>query len=268
MSSIVDALTSHTFICSFQREDGIGFSVTNHDRPIAWRDVRAVVDASFRVSEIALERNMVGSRATLRMAANGSAVRPWFMSSDRWLSASVTVEGMQWEDRSQHYVACTGELGGVQRHGDNLVLDVLVTPPALREQPCIETSAECRAKLGDELCRVNMRTRRMSCKVEAKAGAEFTIEGQSNLGRFAFGRLRWLTGRNSGRYQEILHAEGASIRLREPPPSQVDVGDVVLLTEGCDGRLQTCQSRFANVANFRGEPHLPGTDFLLRYPGD
>ena len=35
---------------------------------------------------------------------------------------------------------------------------------------------------------------------------------------------------------------------------------------GCDRQLSTCRQRFANVANFRGFPHIPGNDFVLRYP--
>jgi hypothetical protein len=35
---------------------------------------------------------------------------------------------------------------------------------------------------------------------------------------------------------------------------------------GCDRALGTCRDRFDNVANFRGFPHIPGNDFVLRYP--
>lgn len=35
---------------------------------------------------------------------------------------------------------------------------------------------------------------------------------------------------------------------------------------GCDRQLSTCRDRFANVPNFRGFPHIPGNDFVLRYP--
>ena len=35
---------------------------------------------------------------------------------------------------------------------------------------------------------------------------------------------------------------------------------------GCDRAFATCRDRFANVANFRGFPHIPGNDFVLRYP--
>ena len=35
---------------------------------------------------------------------------------------------------------------------------------------------------------------------------------------------------------------------------------------GCDRQLGTCRNRFGNVANFRGFPHIPGNDFVLKYP--
>jgi hypothetical protein len=35
---------------------------------------------------------------------------------------------------------------------------------------------------------------------------------------------------------------------------------------GCDRRLSTCRDRFDNVPNFRGFPHIPGSDFILKYP--
>ncbi len=35
---------------------------------------------------------------------------------------------------------------------------------------------------------------------------------------------------------------------------------------GCDRQLATCRDRFANVRNFRGFPHIPGSDFVLKYP--
>jgi uncharacterized phage protein (TIGR02218 family) len=57
------------------------------------------------------------------------------------------------------------------------------------------------------------------------------------------------------------------LTLRESPSFEPAVGDLVEIREGCDKRLTTCAGRFANAANFRGEPHLPGIDLLTRYPG-
>jgi uncharacterized phage protein (TIGR02218 family) len=37
---------------------------------------------------------------------------------------------------------------------------------------------------------------------------------------------------------------------------------------GCDRQLSTCRERFDNVVNFRGFPHIPSNDFVLKYPRD
>jgi hypothetical protein len=29
---------------------------------------------------------------------------------------------------------------------------------------------------------------------------------------------------------------------------------------------RTCQARFGNILNFRGEPHIPGNDKVFSYP--
>ena len=42
-------------------------------------------------------------------------------------------------------------------------------------------------------------------------------------------------------------------------------GDTFTVTAGCDKRFETCRDRFANGANFRGFPHMPGTDRALSY---
>ena len=43
-------------------------------------------------------------------------------------------------------------------------------------------------------------------------------------------------------------------------------GDDFVVRAGCDKRLETCRDRFANVVNFRGFPHIPGQDTVIRYP--
>ncbi|MNL82394.1 hypothetical protein D3C87_2097670 [compost metagenome] len=37
------------------------------------------------------------------------------------------------------------------------------------------------------------------------------------------------------------------------------------VTVGCDKGFSTCRDRFANAVNFRGFPHMPGSDFAYSY---
>jgi uncharacterized phage protein (TIGR02218 family) len=54
--------------------------------------------------------------------------------------------------------------------------------------------------------------------------------------------------------------------MQLPMPYALTVGDAYSLQPGCDKLLATCKVKFNNVLNFRGEPHVPGTDRLFRGP--
>lgn len=184
----------------------------------------------------------------------------------RWLTAAVEVSMGPWLSPESPIVLCNGRLGQIRRGQQGLEGEVLIQPASSNDSPCPRTSPECRAQLGDRQCRIELRTRRLRTAIREMDGASLSL-GATELERFRFGGARWLSGRNSGIDQIIVDVTDGSIILREPPSFLALPGDRIELTEGCDGRLQTCHERFQNVVNFRGEPHLPGTDFVTRYPG-
>jgi uncharacterized phage protein (TIGR02218 family) len=113
---------------------------------------------------------------------------------------------------------------------------------------------------------VDLRARQRIAVAVSATGDAVIFAGLTD-GLYPFGELRWLEGPNAGLVQAIVDQEDEMLFLAEPTAFAVAVGTRALLTEGCDKRLSTCSARFANAANFRGEPHLPGMDLLTRYPG-
>jgi uncharacterized phage protein (TIGR02218 family) len=89
-------------------------------------------------------------------------------------------------------------------------------------------------------------------------------------GWFTLGRLTWTSGANAGRTAEVASHQLVSgvrhIALLEAPVRPIEAGDGFVVRAGCDKRLETCRDRFANVVNFRGFPHIPGQDTVIRYP--
>ena len=100
----------------------------------------------------------------------------------------------------------------------------------------------------------------------------FTAAGLGGFaaGWFTFGTVEWTSGANAGRRTEVLGhdiADGIAIlTLLEAPMRAIVGGDGFIIRAGCDKRLETCRDRFANVPNFRGFPHMPGNDFVIRLP--
>ena len=79
--------------------------------------------------------------------------------------------------------------------------------------------------------------------------------------------MRWLDGPLAGLTSAVRGCDPAgALVLAAPLGAAVPAGCAVLLREGCDRTLATCATRFANALNFRGEPALPGNDFVARYP--
>ena len=54
--------------------------------------------------------------------------------------------------------------------------------------------------------------------------------------------------------------------LWQRAPQAIKVGDTFRVTAGCDKTHATCRKKFANAVNFRGFPHMPGNDFIIRMP--
>lgn len=92
------------------------------------------------------------------------------------------------------------------------------------------------------------------------------ILNQSN-GYFDNGIIEFTSGDNNGQKMEIKqHANGTFI-LSLNLPQELKIGDAFKITAGCNKQFSTCCSKFNNAINFRGEPHLPGMEILLKVMG-
>ena len=85
---------------------------------------------------------------------------------------------------------------------------------------------------------------------------------------FKYGGITWDTGSNIGLTMEVKANTVLSnqIDLFLDMPFPITVGDKLGIYAGCDRKLSTCIAKFNNVANFRGEPYVPGQDQLFDYP--
>lgn len=86
---------------------------------------------------------------------------------------------------------------------------------------------------------------------------------------FLGGQVIWLTGDNAGTSMEVRSWTSATrtLKLFLDMPKAIAAGDQFTIRPGCQKRLaDDCVAKFANAANFRGFPFVPGTDFVTRYP--
>ncbi|WP_426267865.1 DUF2163 domain-containing protein [Sphingomonas sp. LHG3443-2] len=266
MSQTPLEVTTEAYGWVFQRADGIGFATTSHDKQQQIGSMTLEANMDLRPSELMLTDQMYGSTFELSGGLSSPALTVGDLLAGRWNGAAVQLLASDWAEGGETIPICAGELGRVAVEAGKFSMAVEVLPPATRLPPCIQTSPECRAVLGDRQCRIDMRKRRKRINVVASDDVEITIDAPDNE-EFALGRLRWISGANCGTEQIIISADGAKLRLQDAPQFLVKAGDQAVVRQGCDGRRATCSERFSNILNFRGEPDLPGSEILLRFPG-
>lgn len=252
-----------------ERRDGVALGFTTHDRDLAIGGLVYRAAPGMLPSSIASSDGFDLDTLDVEGALTANAITAADLKAGRWDGAAVRVFMVDWEaPDGETFALARGELGEVSIRGDAFEAE-LRGPTAALDRPVVEqTSPECRARLGDKRCRVDLAARTRLARIVAVSD-EDVIEVDVSAGDdvWRYGRLRWLCGLNSGLERAIMDSTGATITLRDPPDFPPLAGELVELTEGCDRRLATCVSRFANAVNFRGEPHLPGMDLLTRYPG-
>lgn len=133
------------------------------------------------------------------------------------------------------------------------------------------TSPSCRVKqLGDERCKIVLapfQFARTVAQIDSPFQVRFTSDSHPD-NYFTYGRVIVLSGANAGFIKEVKGHQNvlsnALITLQDAFPYDFVIGDAVTLEAGCDRAFDTCRDKFSNVVNFRGEPHVPGTDQIIK----
>jgi uncharacterized phage protein (TIGR02218 family) len=261
-------LTTIALCWRIERRDGVAIGLTAHDRDLVIDGL--VHRAAPGVTPSAIKRGEGLDADTMDVtgALTSAAIRERDLIAGRWDGARVMLFAVDWTRADGGRVDLgEGTIGAVETSDGGFTAELRGASAVLERAVVEETSAECRAELGDKRCRVAMAGRRRFARVVSVVDAVLTldaIEPGDNL--YGGGLLRWVGGANSGLESAIAASSGATVTLRGAPAFDA-VSALAEVIEGCDKRLSTCAGRFGNAVNFRGEPYLPGIDLLTRYPG-
>lgn len=268
MSWLAEPCATIAFCWRVERRDGVAIGLTSHDRDLTIGGI--VHRAAPGISPSAIKRSdgLEADSMDVTGALTHEAIGERDLIAGRWDGARVAISAVDWTNVANRVALGEGTIGAIETADGGFTAELRGATAALDAPVCEVTSPECRAELGDRRCRVAMAGRRRVVRVVGADGGTLTVDvAEPGANAYGSGRLRWLDGANSGLEAAVDRSDGAAVVLRELPRLPVRAGDRCELIEGCDKRLATCAGRFANAANFRGEPFLPGIDLLTRYPG-
>lgn len=266
---LLDGTLATIALCwRIERRDGVTLGLTDHDRDL-WVD-GLLHRAAPGMTPSAIKRSAGLDADTMDVtgALTSTAISERDLIAGRWDGARVRLFAIDWAAPGDQVALGEGVIGAVETKDQGFTAELRGPSAALDRPVAEETSPECRAELGDKRCRVPLAARTRMARVLSADDSMLTLnatEPGDNV--YGLGLLRWMSGANAGLESAIATSSGATITLRRPPAFAVEAGVAVRLVEGCDKTIATCAGRFANAANFRGEPYLPGIDLLTRYPG-
>lgn len=193
----------------------------------------------------------------------------------RYDGARVVIWQVNWCAPAERLLVRETEIGEIVREDGSFRAELRSLETALNRRGGRTYQALCDAELGDTRCGVEIDApayRAEAVVIEGSDRYRVAVEGLGAFaeGWFGLGTARWTSGRRAGLVERILSAQrlgGVDILGFDAPIGDwVELGDELVVSAGCDKSFATCRTRFANGERFRGFPHIPGSDFVLRYP--
>jgi uncharacterized phage protein (TIGR02218 family) len=256
------------------RQDGQTFGFTDHDRDIAFSGTVFTARSGLEAAEATAELGFAVGGGEVAGALMSAGLTEDDISSGRYDDASVETWLVNWSNVEERLLLDIGSIGEIRRADGSFVAELRGVMHRLDEERGRLFRATCSADLGDAKCGVNL-----SSTAYADTGTVTRTDGAlgivaSDIG-FADnwctgGKLTWLTGDNAGLSVEVKVHRAINgmdeFDLWQRAPQAIKVGDTFRVTAGCDKTHGMCRRKFSNVANFRGFPHMPGNDFIIRMP--
>jgi uncharacterized phage protein (TIGR02218 family) len=274
MQTISTALTSHlaqevttlATCWSITRKDGVALYFTNHDADLTVDGHSYHAADSMNVSAVASQAGLTVDNLEFEGILSAASLTEEDILSGRYDHAEIHLFMVNYADPSMGKLHLkTGWLGEVTLQGGQFVAEMRGLSSRLQQTIGEVYTSTCRASLGDARCGVHLAAYTFTGSVTATETAyafKDSTKTQAN-DYFAGGVVRFTSGANAGLSMEVRDFSVGRFGLFLPMPYAIAVGDSFTVSAGCDKRFDSCVARFNNALNFRGEPHVPGTDKLL-----
>jgi uncharacterized phage protein (TIGR02218 family) len=258
-----------------RRKDGVVLGFTDHDETLSFDGTSFVPAHGLDGAEAPAKLGGQVDTSQVLGVLHADAIAEDDILLGRYDGATVESWRVNWADVSQRLLLRSDTIGEIVREDGLFRAELRSAQQGLNARHGRVYQGLCDAELGDARCKVNVAAGafRGVATVEAIEDAyRLRVSGLAGFdaGWFAFGQAVWSAGRRDGLRDGVIgHARNGGVDVLAfgvVVGEWVEVGDTLTVTAGCDRRFATCKARFDNAINFRGFPHVPGSDFVLRYP--
>lgn len=258
------------------RNDGTVKGFTDHDNNIEIEGTLYEAFTGFIGTQAISRIGLSVDNMEVHSALTSSSLLETDLANGLYDNAAVELYLVNWQNPEQKVLQRTGNVGEVKRGALTFMAEVRGLAHNLQQPQGRVFQQTCDADIGDGRCKLELNTPIYSATVtvtQLQTTHSFISDALSaySSGWFNGGKIEWMTGANSGVILEVKsHIKQsetvAIISLWQSLGQGVSLGDQFKITAGCVKIFGTCKNKFSNQENFRGFPHIPGNDFLVKSP--
>lgn len=248
-----------------ERRDGTIFRFTDHDQDLVVDGETYSASTGYTRTANTQNADMSVDDCSVEGVLSSDAITEHEMRTGVWDYAAVQIFAVDWTSLAAGRIRMKkGRLGEISCDQDGKFQTELRGLTEYLSQTLGEVySPECRAMLGDSRCKVDLTPFTFTGTITAVTLSDtFVTDISQAAGYFNGGVLEFTSGLNSGVRREVLSYSGGGFWLFPQPPTTPSIGDTVKAVVGCDHTRETCINQFNNIVNYRGEPFVPGDDWL------
>lgn len=256
-----------------RRKDGVVLGFTDHDRALVFDGTEFSPSHGLDGGEVPAKLGGQVETGEVLGVIHAEAVTEDDILLGHYDGAVVESWRVNWTDVSQRLLLRKDAIGEIVREDGAFRAELRSVQQGLNATRGRVYHGLCDAELGDTRCGVDLAAWRGNATVIAVEDAyRLRVSGLDGFaeGWFGFGKAAWSSGRRNGLTDAVMsHGRvagvdvlGFGVKLGD----WIAPGDTLSVTAGCDRRFATCKGKFANAVNFRGFPHIPGSDYVLRHP--
>lgn len=264
--------TTLAHLLVIEREDGVILRFTDASTDLVVGGDTYSCDPGFTTSAVFTSASAtMGQNLTLTMPMSAAALTEADVRSKRYTRAEVSLSVVNYADTTHGTMALfSGNFGSI-RLTDKKALSIEVVPQGASLGSAVLGSevyaSTCRNSLGDSRCQVDLDAISLEFVVDNTSGLSFVaLELTTEADEwFTQGFVEWTAGDNAGLKSMVAKSVQSTqtITLVQAPPNPIQDGDEGTLVPGCDKLPVTCHTKFANILNFNGEPHVPSEAIIM-----
>lgn len=254
------------------KTDGTRIGFTDHDQDLEIEGVICERDAGAETSQVEERLGLNVNATEVSGALQSDFIKPEDIDDGLYDNAEVSVFVVNWQKQSERFLDHTYNVGNITQQDGFYQMELRGQLSKLDQTQGRHFIKRCQADLGDDQCTVALTQAGFSATgiisiAQSSLLMEVTGLDDFEVNWFKGGRLTWTDSNNQDRNVQIAEhtkANGAvTLQLWEAQPVLPEAGDAFSIQVGCDKSHETCKVKFSNIHNFRGFPHMPGSQVIL-----